>query len=341
MLNINNKILIKSKIMLNDKLKINLFCYPTTVVIIDDNQDFLDSLVPVLPHKQNVYKLFNDPNLGERYFKDYTTQKEELFKVDLNDDDEYEIHLKTHSIFQNLYNENRFNQISTVIVDYELNGRNGLEILSKIQDKNMYKILLTGVADENIAIDAFNRGLIDQYVKKQDSYLMIEKLKELIEENNFQFFQRKISNIDKIIKDNILPLILYNDQFKELIDNFIKEYNMIEYYICNSTGNIVFMDGNKNIGMLCVYDEETMHDISTMLREDESYSFLNINKNTKQVICYVEGITTEFSEKSILPARKLELDEAYYYAFANNINVKNLDKIISFNEFRKIYYLKN
>ncbi|RCW71316.1 response regulator [Pseudorhodoferax soli] len=54
------------------------------------------------------------------------------------------------------------------IVDYSMPQMNGLDALAALSDWPGLRVLLTGQADEQIAVDAFNRALIDQFLPKQD-----------------------------------------------------------------------------------------------------------------------------------------------------------------------------
>lgn len=53
------------------------------------------------------------------------------------------------------------------IVDYSMPEMNGLHALAALSDWPGLRVLLTGQADEQVAVDAFNRALIDQFLPKQ------------------------------------------------------------------------------------------------------------------------------------------------------------------------------
>jgi len=52
-------------------------------------------------------------------------------------------------------------------VDYSMPAMNGLQTLATLVDWPGSRILLTGQADEQIAVTAFNQGLIEQFIPKQ------------------------------------------------------------------------------------------------------------------------------------------------------------------------------
>jgi CheY-like chemotaxis protein len=60
-----------------------------------------------------------------------------------------------------------FNLVKLLLVDYSMPGKNGLEVLKELDGCVNAGILLTGQADEHIAVEAFNAHLIEQYIPKQ------------------------------------------------------------------------------------------------------------------------------------------------------------------------------
>ena len=53
------------------------------------------------------------------------------------------------------------------VVDYSMPAMSGLKVLSEITGWSGSRILLTGRADEQLAVSAFNSGLIQQFIPKQ------------------------------------------------------------------------------------------------------------------------------------------------------------------------------
>lgn len=61
----------------------------------------------------------------------------------------------------------RFGLVQVAVVDYAMPAMSGLRVLGELQDWPGSRILLTGRADEQLAVSAFNRGLINQFIPKQ------------------------------------------------------------------------------------------------------------------------------------------------------------------------------
>ncbi|MEY2619519.1 MAG: hypothetical protein RL522_2521 [Pseudomonadota bacterium] len=146
-----------------------LFHRPGSVVLLDDDPDYLEVLAMVLPRKwhlrmfmrptQCIYHLHREPRRWEQdrwsqqTMVDLWRQGKPLIPQIL----QYwartpERHALTH----------------VCVVDFSMPGMDGLQALSELTDWPGARILLTGQADERVAVGAFNRGLIDQYIPKQD-----------------------------------------------------------------------------------------------------------------------------------------------------------------------------
>jgi CheY-like chemotaxis protein len=61
----------------------------------------------------------------------------------------------------------RYGQPQVCVVDYSMPAMNGLKTLQALTDWPGGRVLLTGQADEQLAVTAFNEGLIQQFIPKQ------------------------------------------------------------------------------------------------------------------------------------------------------------------------------
>ncbi len=146
-----------------------LFHRPGSVVLLDDDPDYLEILAVVLPRRwhlrmflrpaQCIYYLHRERRRWEQdrwshqAMVDLWRQGKPLIPQIL----QYwastpERHALTH----------------VCVVDFSMPGMDGLQALSELTGWPGARVLLTGQADERVAVGAFNRGLIDRYIPKQD-----------------------------------------------------------------------------------------------------------------------------------------------------------------------------
>jgi CheY-like chemotaxis protein len=82
-------------------------------------------------------------------------------------------------------NPARYDLVHLATFDYAMPGLNGLDAFELLQDWPGRRVLLTGQADESIAVKAFNKGLIQQFIAKQGGNLresLLFQLPHLLEQ---------------------------------------------------------------------------------------------------------------------------------------------------------------
>lgn len=149
-------------------MSFSLFHRPGTIVLLDDDPDYLEMLAKVLPRHWHV-KLFLRPAQCINYLQ----QEPPFWEADAWHQQQLIDHWRDGKplipqllAYWSTYTE-RFALTRVCVVDYSMPGMNGLEALAELVDWPGSRVLLTGQADEQIAVHAFNRGLIEQFIAKQ------------------------------------------------------------------------------------------------------------------------------------------------------------------------------
>lgn len=145
-----------------------LFHRPGTVVFLDDDPDYLEMLALVLPRHWHI-KLFLRPTdciaqlLQEPPFWEADAWNQQqligLWR-------EGKPLVPQVLAYWSRYTE-RYALSRVCVVDFSMPGMDGLQVLSELNEWPGARVLLTGQADEQVAVRAFNRGLIDQFIPKQ------------------------------------------------------------------------------------------------------------------------------------------------------------------------------
>lgn len=240
--------------------------FPTTTLIVDDNHDLLSSLKKYLTNARTIIKTLDSSYEADIYLS--SLKQAPLIESCLSvcpSDYSYEdlnIEIQFSKILRLYSNPQRFNQITCLIIDYCMPGKNGIQVMEGIEDRSIKRILLTGHADAEMAIDAVNRGLIDFYVKKQDPN-MGSILKELVHKIQLSYF----SELTSFIK-NALTIFRQNDEeildsYQSLVNNIISKNGIIEYYVSDLKGSSVFFSDLKKINLLIESQDEIQSRLST------------------------------------------------------------------------------
>ncbi|GAA6143021.1 response regulator [Hydrogenophaga sp. 5NK40-0174] len=151
-------------------LTIPLFHRPGSILFLDDDQDYLEMLGMVLPPSWQV-ELYSRPSAFMERMKDEPARWEADAGHQLMILERWR---QGHALLPLILrywatNPSRYQLAETCVVDYAMPGTDGLKVLNSLLDWPGSRVLLTGQADEQIAIQAFNNGLIDQFVPKQSA----------------------------------------------------------------------------------------------------------------------------------------------------------------------------
>jgi CheY-like chemotaxis protein len=170
-----------------------LFHRPGTVVFLDDDPDYLEMLAMVLPRQWRV-KLFLRPVECINYLQ----QEPPFWEADAwNQQQLIEQWRDGKALIPQIlgywskYTE-RYALTRVCVVDYSMPAMDGLQALGELVEWPGSRVLLTGQADEQVAVRAFNRGLIDQFIAKQTpdiSRHLIEAVEHLLQTPNARHAQ--------------------------------------------------------------------------------------------------------------------------------------------------------
>mgnify|MGYP000163757047 CR=1 FL=1 len=242
---------------------IPLFYFPITILAVDDEDIILDLLQEVLSTEfrlittKNPHEALQIVNKSKSCF-DITTFAVDHNEIDLYNDNSSITYFDFSKIINLATNPDRYNILGVLIADYSMPEMSGLELCKRLNSNSIKKILLTGKVDEQSVIEAFNWGLINQYVKKADSNT-IALLRESIKEMLLQYFIEISENIKFISsKLEILSDTVFINFFQKIVnDNQIKEY-----YLIDKNGSFLLMDYSGKRLVLAVMASEDMEEFS-------------------------------------------------------------------------------
>lgn len=123
----------------------------------------------------------------------------------------------------------RFHLTQVCVVDYTMPKMNGLRVLTELGNWSGSRVLLTGRTDEQLAISAFDRGLIEQFIPKQSPDIRsqlteaIENLQKLPNDRHQEIWRATLSreqmtmiSIPSVARD-LQALSLKNDWVEHVL----------------------------------------------------------------------------------------------------------------------------
>lgn len=319
--------------------------FPTTVIFVDDNKDFLANLClqldPVL-----AFKLYDSPSNALMACNDVNSQMpvERLFSRYY---DTYGLPLTHHvidvdldQVHHELYNESRFEQVSVAVIDYDMPGIDGIEFCRRIKNPAIKKILLTGQADEKTAISAFNQGIIDRFILKQDKNV-INSLNQSIHELQYAYFnqtERMLADVLAIGKHDFLR----DPQFQNEFNKIRVTLEIVEFYLCNGpdgTDGILMLNAKGESSLLIIQDEDArlcQYNIAFDLNAPKA--LLKALKSNKMVSYFWKTAGHYAPEcknwKTFLfPATELKGKKRYLYSIMSNPPTLETKTVFSYHAF--------
>jgi CheY-like chemotaxis protein len=235
-----------------------LGCYfPTKLVFVDDDEAIVRGARSFVNQNLGVYEFFLDPLQALTVVNNSESTDFIASKSNAPED-------RIQEIDQMMLNKKRHEEVSVVIVDFHMPSMTGLEFCAKIQSPYVRKILYTGIADEETAIKAFNKGLINGYLKKQGTD-KLGVVNDLIWENQQAYFG-KLTDVlvgtffKEIRKTTPDETAFYDADFIDYFHKFIKEQEIFEYYINSPVGGFTCLSRDGEVGILHLYTPKTLEE---------------------------------------------------------------------------------
>jgi CheY-like chemotaxis protein len=321
--------------------QINPCNFPTRVFLIDDSSQALEKLERVLDDAHATYHSFNKPQEAVNFINALpalpdqwkTPMEEGLLDVEIS------------NLYQEIYNPKRFNQVSTIVVDYDMPALNGLELCEQINSSHIQKVLLTGAADEELAVQAFNRGLIQHFIRKQDPQAL-DLLDQYISESQQRYFKTLTQGLVRQIDADSTAIA--DPVFIDLFKKITQEHDICEYYLLEGTGSFLMLDAQGHPSALFTFTEELLgqndemidellQDGSDLLPEGLADDLLEHRK----ALCfhYFEGLsfpTPNLWHQYAQDIHLIEGKQPYYWAYVPDLKDLSRKNLTSFNQYKSV-----
>ncbi len=246
------------------KPEIALYYYPTNVMLVDDNKDFLSTLEQTLkltsPHTQ--YSAYSDPHTALKEINEKYNQQSRQHPTTAEPDQDSvsQLILETLNKGSNMKSSvNRSDEISVLVVDLDMPGIDGIEFCRNIKSPNIKKILLTGIATPSRVINAFNNADIHFYVNKSEKN-MDALLSEAISRLQYEYF---LDISSKVTSDAIVGSApLFSDPaLAEYFKDLWQALKIREFYFQPNPSrySLELTDGNQALLLVCTDYEIKQH----------------------------------------------------------------------------------
>jgi CheY-like chemotaxis protein len=329
------------------KTLLNCCYFPTTILLVDDNQRFLENLTLAFELNHISCQSFSHPKQLLNYLATHKQQSNinRAFNwIEEEDFDHRTVDLNIQNIYQEIYNPKRFCEIPVIVADYAMQeGMDGLELLQQIKLPNVKKILLTGEADEKLAVEAFNNNAIDAFILK-DTINLLSVLTNKIQTLKEQYFANLSSFALKFITDDPTRHSCLNDPvFTKFFLDYFHNNSFSEYYLLDENGSFLLLNATGEPTIFAINTDKNFAYYNSYINNTDDQSLIaketiNALRDKNKILFINPQNVTEITpadwNKYLYTAKILEGQKKYYYAIIKKdiMEVKN-NQVLSYKDF--------
>lgn len=301
--------------------RLPVFYCRSSIMMLDDDVLFMKALSQLLESKRSVrafsnpsdcllaYKEKNDENICNQILKydDSSFVGDAVINVSLQKISALENHVLQQ------------NAVSVIIVDYHMPDMNGIDFCRELNGYPVKKILLTGAASIDEAINALNEGIIDCYLTKGDGS-MVDNLNKYVALLESKYYLDLTAPLMSCLEAGS-PLPLTDASFIDKLNQFIFENDIVSYALIDRNGSLILRDVNEKPYYLIVHTQRSLSEFIKLnddVPDAENYLAL-VEKKEKIPFFGIGRECWEFQvdewHQHFYSAETLDGRERYYYAF--------------------------
>lgn len=220
------------------------YFHPTTIVFADDNTSFLESISLSLP-AHLTFKAFSRAAPAEAYLNSLTELPDlpsRCIRQTLNAQAQPVLTFDLDEVEREISNPARFERVSVVVIDFSMPDRDGIEMARALKHLPVKKLLLTGVADEKVAVAAFNEGIIDRFVRKNEGESLGDSTPE-IEALTVSYFEQYVDRLVAGV-NAMSPGFLNSEPVAARVNALLQDKGAVEHYLVNDPPGLLMLDMN-------------------------------------------------------------------------------------------------
>lgn len=233
--------------------------HPTTLALVDDDAVFLQGLVLKLRRQYGCLSftasheakagILKAGQASQSYEQKYLSRSYEG-EVSLA------VNIEIAKIHEEIYNACRFAMPIIGIIDYQMPGANGVVLSREIKAVMPFKvILLTGEADQDTAIQAFNNRDIDRFVVKNSPGYEEKLLTYITQLQHDYFIELSRAVLASLNTQESSPL--RDDDFRRFFYQLADTAQAVEFYLLDESASFLLLDRTaKNPVWLITRTEE-------------------------------------------------------------------------------------
>ena len=171
-----------------------------------------------------------------------------------------------HQVRRVMSDANRFRRVSVLVVDYDMPAMTGLQVCRAIRHLPVRKLLLTGKAGLDIAISAFNEGVIDTFLTKHDPDIQVTLPRQVLRLQD-EYFKATTEALGTAISRGDAPF-LADAGVLDALASVMKGRRIVEHYVVDNPSGVVLIDHKGAAAVYVVMDSESLRSHWEVAREN-------------------------------------------------------------------------
>jgi CheY-like chemotaxis protein len=171
-------------------------------------------------------------------------------------------------IEQEINHLERFRRVSVVLVDYAMPSVDGLQFCERMTDPYARRAMLTGVADEKLAVEAFNAGLIHRFIPKHKA-AAVEAVVAFVAELEREYFHQYLARLRTALTLDP-PGFLVDPVLAVQVQQLMHSEGVAEYYLVGDPPGFLMLRPNGSVLRLLLLDDAAHRRQIEFVREHDA-----------------------------------------------------------------------
>lgn len=252
-----------------------LYRRPAAVVFLDDDLDYLEMLANVMPMDWFVRLMIRPIACIEMLVAEIASVELDMWKQQeiINHWRDGSALIPQILAYWRDDGTSRFSLARVLVVDYSMPAMSGLRVLSELTQWPGLRILLTGRADEQLAVSAFNRGSIQQFIPKQSPEIRLRlsaAIQHLLHKPDARHEQTWRSTLSRE-----QSALLSDPTIAGSLEKLAAEQNWVEHVVIGSPFGVLALDAAAKVAWLQLEPIDRLIELAE-IAESQGWSAENV-----------------------------------------------------------------
>jgi CheY-like chemotaxis protein len=286
-----------------------LYHRPNAFVFLDDDPGYLDMLAIVMPAHWCVRLYTHVDGCIDRIKQEHSLWEEDVWShFQITEGWRTGAALIPQILQYWQTNASRYGLTKVLIVDFSMPAMTGLDVLKMLPNWPSNRVLLTGKADEMVAVTAFNQGLIDQFVPKQHPDIGKHLTEVLAEQHASPMYFHESIWRNALKKEQFE--VLRNTSVQQDLTRLVEQRGWVEYFVIPEPFGILAIDAQARAHWLQLEQTKDLAAAADLAQSTGQPANVVHNIRTGTHLANTELLMTLYSDAPVALATTFKIGSA-------------------------------